>query len=164
MLKVLHPLQEKIINRLVKKILDYYGENLVTLAIYGSFARGEPNVNSDLDILIILERKSGIPQEIRRFQENIESDVEKELQELYEKYGINMELSPLILSKEGARYFNPLYLDMLDSVVILFDRDDFFKKILEKLCSMRKDFKKIQVGDTYVWDFTRKNLIGEKIL
>ncbi len=163
-IRTLHPKQAEIIEKLFNRIIEFYGDNLVSLAVFGSFARGEPKLNSDIDILIILERKEGIGKEIQRFQEHIERVVEEGLQELYEIHGINMEISPFILSYEDAKYFNPIYLDMVEHSIIIFDRDNFLKRILEKMREKMDQFQKYEAGTTYIWDMTRKNLIGEKLL
>ncbi len=146
------------------RIIEFYGDNLVSFAIFGSFARGEPKLNSDLDILIVLKRKEGIGKELQRFQEHIESVVDAKLQELYEVHGIDMEISPLILSSENAKFFNPIYLDMVHHSIIIFDRNGFLQKILEKVRQKMDKIRKYQVGATYIWDMTRENLIGEKLL
>jgi predicted nucleotidyltransferase len=39
----------------LREIIAYYGSSLLGCAIFGSYARGENRLNSDLDLLIILE-------------------------------------------------------------------------------------------------------------
>jgi uncharacterized protein len=49
-----------------KKISDLYGERLQLLALYGSWARGEANVHSDIDLLVVLDGETPPGQEIDR--------------------------------------------------------------------------------------------------
>ena len=59
--------------KLLKRIKEYYGEQLVSLVIFGSYARKENKLSSDLDILIILIRTNRPRHErIREFVEEIE--------------------------------------------------------------------------------------------
>ena len=163
-IKVLHPEQAEIIEKLLDRIIEFYGDNLVSLAVFGSFARGEPKLNSDLDILIILKKKEGIGKELERFQEHIESVVDAKLQRLCEVHGIDMEISPLILSEEDAKFFNPIYLDMVEHSIIIFDRGGLLQKILDRVREKMGNIKKLEFGATYIWDMTQENLIGEKLL
>ena len=157
--------QKKVFERLVTLIKEAYKERLVSLAVYGSYAGGRARLNSDLDIFIILNERDSLHKEFDLFYEKVESALEKELMELYDKFGIDMEISPFIVDAKEAEYFNPLYLDMLEDVVILYDREGFLEGILERV-NMLKDkykFRKEYVANTHLWDMTRKNMIGEKV-
>lgn len=164
-MKFFNEYQKKTVQRLVGLILDYYSEALVSLVIYGSYARDEARLNSDIDLFIILKHKNGLKSTLEVFYENIEKNIEAELTVLYTKYGINMELSPFILSKEEANYFHTLYLDMIDNAKIIYDKDNFFKQILKSVSELKTkyDFRKEPVGNTFLWDMKNKNLLGERI-
>jgi predicted nucleotidyltransferase len=157
--------QKNTVQKLVGLILDHYSEALVTLAIYGSYARDEARLNSDIDLFIILKHKEGLKNTIDLFYENIERKIEEELTVLDTQYGINMELSPFVLSKEEANYFHPIYLDMIDNAEIIYDRDNFFKQILNSVSELKikHGFRKESVGNTFLWDLKNKNLLGERI-
>jgi hypothetical protein len=45
--------------------------------------------------------------------------------------GVDMFLSPVVLNRTGATAFNPLYLDMTASCCIIFDKNDFLKRVLQ---------------------------------
>lgn len=164
-MKFFNEYQKKTVQRLVGLILDYYSEALVSLVIYGSYARDEARLNSDIDLFIILKHKNGLKSTLEVFYENIEKNIEAELTVLYTKYGINMELSPFILSKEEANYFHTLYLDMIDNAKIIYDKDNFFKQILKSVSELKTkyNFRKEPVGNTFLWDMKNKNLLGERI-
>ena len=157
--------QKKMFQKLIGLILDYYNDNLVSLAIYGSYARDEARLNSDIDLFIILKHKKGLKSTIEVFYENVEKKIEEEQTVLYTQYGINMELSPFILSKEEAKYFHPIYLDMIDNAEIIYDKDNFFKQILNSVSELKTKhgYKKEPVGNTFLWDIKNKNLLGERI-
>jgi|LGVF01.1.fsa_nt_gb predicted nucleotidyltransferase len=157
--------QKKTFQKLVGLILDHYSEALVSLVIYGSYARDEARLNSDIDLFIILTHKEGLKSTIELFYENIEKNIEEELTALYTKYGINMDLSPFILSKEEANYFHTLYLDMIDNAEIIYDKDNFFRQILNSVSELKTKhgYRKEPVGNTFLWDIKSKNLLGERI-
>ena len=43
------------IEKLMERIKEYYGSNLVSVVVFGSYAKGQNKTNSDLDILIVLK-------------------------------------------------------------------------------------------------------------
>ncbi len=54
--------------------------------------------------------------------------------------------SPIIKTSEEAIRLSPLYLDMVEDAIIVYDRDGFFEQILENL---REKLKKL--GAERVW-------------
>ena len=44
-----------VVSRLLDALLSLYGDNLVSLVVYGSVARGCARRDSDLDLLVIFE-------------------------------------------------------------------------------------------------------------
>jgi hypothetical protein len=42
-------------SRLLDALLSLYGDNLVSLVVYGSVARGRARRDSDLDLLVVFE-------------------------------------------------------------------------------------------------------------
>jgi len=121
-----------------KKLLNYtqevYGDRLVTLAIFGSWAAGKRTTESDIDILIVAEE---LPRRrlarVEEFQ-TIEIALEDDIQKLHRR-GIHTYLSPIFKTPEEVRQGSLLFLDMLYDLIILFDRGSFFADYL-------KDFKK----------------------
>ncbi len=46
---------EPILKELKQILTNYYGERLAYLILYGSYARGDFNQDSDIDVLVVLE-------------------------------------------------------------------------------------------------------------
>jgi len=121
-----------------KKLLNYtqevYGDRLVTLAIFGSWAAGKHTTESDIDILIVAEelprRRLARVEEFQTVENALEDDIKK-----LHRRGIHTYLSPIFKTPEEVRQGSLLFLDMLYDLIILFDRDNFFADYL-------KDFKK----------------------
>ncbi|MEM2732979.1 MAG: nucleotidyltransferase domain-containing protein, partial [Nitrososphaerota archaeon] len=71
------------------------GEDLVSVVLFGSFARGDASRESDIDLLIVGDN---LPQSrfdrIRLFDE-VERSIEKELKKIEEEYGVTISFSPI---------------------------------------------------------------------
>lgn len=68
-----------------------YGESLKKIVVYGSYARGDYNNNSDVDIMILVD--SSVAQIKKRFNDVCDLAFDYEL-----KYGIV--ISPLVKNEE----------------------------------------------------------------
>ena len=57
------------VERLLSEVRDLYNERLVSLAVFGSFGRGTPSFDSDIDFLIIVrDLPTGRMKRIREFE------------------------------------------------------------------------------------------------
>jgi len=150
--------------RLLKELVNYYGNRLVTVAIFGSTGRGTPTYQSDIDVLIIAEElPRGRLRRVEEFQK-VEERLEPFLKE-FEKDGVFTYLSPVFKTPEEALRGSLLFLDMIDDARILYDRNDFFKNLLERLNSRLRDLKAKRVwrGSTWHWVLKEGNSFEETI-
>lgn len=140
--------------RLLNQIVNHYGTNLASIAIFGSYARHEARLNSDLDLFIILKNLpfNSRSQVHREFVESIEQPLEESFRALCNS-GIVMEASPIILSQQQAKCFNPLYYDMTESILILLDKKDLLKNIIKSTLAMMKKHgsEKVFSGGHWYW-------------
>lgn len=79
---------------LVKKC---FGENLKSIIVYGSYARGDYNENSDIDIMILVS----LPEEEIKLSENSIYDGAFDLELKYGKV-----LSPVVKNQEFFEYWS----------------------------------------------------------
>jgi len=139
--------------KVLEEAKKVYGERLVTLAVFGSVGRGTPGPHSDVDLLVVAEP---LPDgRIRRVEEfdAVEQALEEDLRRL-DSRGIYTRLSPVFKTREEVRRGSPLFLDMIDDAVILYDREGFFTSFLRDLSSKLSTLgaRRIARGGAWYWD------------
>lgn len=142
----------------------HYGKDLITLAVYGSAARGDLHAQSDIDFLIVADHlPDGRWNRVGGFMP-VEQAVEKDMG-CWRDRGWEWELSPIIKSREEVDYGSPLFLDMIDDAVLLKDENDFFRNRLERLQATleRQGARKITEGLTWYWDLKPDFKPGDRI-
>jgi len=141
---------KSILKALLDALRRRFGDKLISLVVYGSVARGEFRRDSDLDILVIIE---GLPK--RRFKrQDLFMEVEKEIEQLIEDLwneGYYISISPLLRTPEEASRLTPIYLDMVEDAIILYDRDSFFENILNRLRKRLNELKAKRVRMGKMW-------------
>ena len=129
-----------------------YGERLISLAIFGSWA-GERNTSeSDVDILIVAKDLSKKRLErVKEFDE-VEKSLEATIEELAQE-GIHTYLSPIFKTPEEVLRGSLLFLDMLDDLILLYDKDSFFQNYLAKFRKRldKLGAKKVIRGENWFW-------------
>ena len=144
---------EELERMLLSEIRSHYGKGLVSV-VFGSVARKTQTFESDLDMLIIADQlPQGRGKRIGEF-EIIDEKIEPFLKLLRNEEGINTYISAIIKSPEEAEKGSPLFLDMVEDSRMLFDRNGFFKGVLERLRErLRKSgAKRIWRGNAWYWD------------
>jgi hypothetical protein len=142
----------KLQDALLAGIESFYGKKLVSVVVFGSVARETFRFDSDLDILIIAEDlPRGRMKRVGQFAA-IEQRIEPFLESL-QKEGIHTYISPIFKTPEEAQQGSPLFLDMVEDASILYDRNGFFSKILDRLQKRLKALgaKRVWTGNVWHW-------------
>ena len=149
----------RVVEELLRELKEFFGGKLVSLVVYGSVARGDFSAGSDLDLLIVID---GIPRSRLERLELFEH-VEERVRPVIE--GLGIEVSPVIKSPDEARRITPLYLDLVEDAIIVYDRDGFFERILMKLRAKLKELgaERVRVGKKWYWRLKREYRLGEVI-
>lgn len=75
-----NPFLKPVFSDLDFKIKELFGNNLISIVLYGSYARCEETSDSDIDIMIIVDM---LPQELKKFRDAI-VDIEVDLNLKYD--------------------------------------------------------------------------------
>lgn len=155
---------EGLVRSLLEACREVYGDSLVSVAVFGSVARGTATPESDLDLLVVArDLPRGRMNRIAAF-ERVESAAEGEIDRLRTQ-GWNTEISPVIKTPEGVRRGSPLFLDMTLEVQILHDRDGFLAGYLDGLRGRmeRLGSRRVKAGGGYYWELKPDFQWGETI-
>ena len=150
---------------IASSLKDTMGDSLVSVVLFGSTARGDIHENSDIDILIIAE--SLPPSRFERLNvfNKAEEKIRSKLRQMEREHGVYLDFSPVLKTPEEASRLVPLYLDLVEDAVILYDKDDFMKRTLDRLRRRLQELgaKRIWRGKRWYWILKPEIRPGEVI-
>ena len=144
---------ERLLDEIRSSLQEYYGDRLVSLAVFGSVARGTQRPDSDVDLLVVGHSLPvGRTRRIAEFGE-AEKKLGPVLSDL-RRQGISTDLSPVLETPAEVERGGLFYIDLVEDARLLYDRDDFLKGFLERLRGRLKQLgaRRIQRGNAWYWD------------
>lgn len=151
-------------DRYAERVRALLGPNLVSVVLYGSVARHEASPGSDVDLLVVCE---SLPQ--GRFArldllEPAERALDQHLRTLRSQ-GLDTRLAVIARTRREASRTVPLYLDMVDDAVLLYDRGAFFSGVLARLRVRLRELgaQRRQRGKVRYWVLKPDAVPGEVI-
>jgi predicted nucleotidyltransferase len=150
---------------ITNKLEEILQDDLISVLLFGSAARGDAGEGSDIDILIVAEKFG----EEGRFE--VFNEIEKDLKASEEYHDLKENklgtlISPVPLTPAEVEKNPSILLDIVMDGIMLYDVDDF---IVNKMKSMRRKLKKmgskrIFLDDKrYYWDLKPDYKLGEVV-
>jgi hypothetical protein len=154
---------ESLVPEVLQQLRTAEGENLVSFVLFGSVARGEARLGSDVDLLLVLRELP--PERFTRFLifDRALGPLRGRLRTLAAA-GVAFDWSPLILTIAEARTLRPLYFDLTDEARILHDVGGFFAGVLAEVAGRLRALgaRRVRLADgSLYWDLKPDYQPGE---
>jgi predicted nucleotidyltransferase len=163
---------EVTLNQILYRLAERYaaaaqsilGDNLVSVVLFGSVARGEAGPGSDIDLLIICRDLPPGAFRRRDVLEPVWESLQADLEQLWEQKCYS-DFREVIKTAAEAERPHLLYLDMTDEAVLLFDRGGFFAGVLTQIRERLRELgaRREQLGRIHYWDLKPDLRPGEVV-
>jgi predicted nucleotidyltransferase len=122
---------KSLLEKLTKLLQEEFQDKLISVVLYGSVARGDNRKDSDIDLLLVIkDLPKTITERVILF-DKVERKLDDYIMRLMDD-GYYITFSPVLKTPEEAMRFSPIYMDMTEDAIILYDKNGFFRKVLEK--------------------------------
>lgn len=127
----------------------------MSIALYGSVARGQAGPASDIDLFVVLQEAPSGMLARRRVLDPVRESLTPDLEELWMQ-GIYADFVEVIRTAAEARKYHPLYLDMSQEAILLYDRDRFLENLLVRVGELLKKSgaERKVMGRFWYWDLS----------
>lgn len=148
--------------RYAVKAKEVLGDRLVSVALFGSVARGQAGPGSDIDLFVVLQESPSGMLSRRRLLDPVRESLTPELERFW-KQGIYVDFVEVIRTRSEAGEYHPLYLDMSQEAILLYDRDRFLETLLVMVKEQleREGAVRIVMGNFRYWDLLRSSIPEE---
>ena len=150
----------------IQILKERFKEDIISIVLFGSVARGNAKKESDIDLCIII---NNLPKS--RFQRNrLLSRPLADLREMHSYKELRIkgyfpDISPILYTPEEIQDTKPIFLDMVEDGEILLDNGTFRDKLDDIKRRMSKlNSRKIVCEDgTWYWELKPGMKLGEVI-
>jgi predicted nucleotidyltransferase len=151
--------------RLRDTLVRREGDNLLSVVVYGSVARGTASPGADVDVLLVF-------RDLPKGRHDRFLVWYRALEELRAEHGRIVadghafDWSVLPLTADEAAYHSPLYLDMTVDARLLLDRGAFFARVLDGLRARMREAgsRRVPLPDgSWYWDLKPGMRFGEVV-
>jgi len=155
-----------LLNDLVESLKERFKDNLCSVVLYGSVAKGKACKDSDIDVCLIFKSlpKSRYERALL-ISPLLEALREKESYKTLYNEGYLPEVMPVLYTVEEIQDTKPIFLDIVEDGIILLDDGTFGEK-LQKLKKRMKELgthKVILENGDYYWVLKPGLRLGEEV-
>ncbi len=121
---------------------------LKAVILFGSVAKGTYTMYSDIDLFVIIDGN-----EFNFYNgtvKNAMNKIEKKHEKLI-KREIYLSIIPMIVPLSRTKEFSPIFLDILDYGIVLYDRDHTAKNFIDTLSGIIHTRKNIECVEVLEW-------------
>jgi predicted nucleotidyltransferase len=150
--------------RYAQLLVEQLGERLVSVALFGSVARGTADAHSDIDLFVVIRNLPTGAFRRREVVGPVREALLAELETLWQ-VGAYADFSEVLRTPQEAERFYLLYLDMTEEGLLLYDRDGLLANRLARVRERLEELgsKRRQMGNVTYWDLKPDFVPGEVI-
>jgi hypothetical protein len=144
---------QAVVSQLLHWLDEEFGDEICSIALFGSVARGTASATSDIDLLIV--HQDDAPFVSDRFTTVVMRLRESEASKALEARGILADPYPLFLTLTRLKKHPWILLDIADHGLILRDRDGVLANELMAIRNRLKELGSVKVvlpDGTWYWD------------
>ncbi len=134
------------IRHFIKQISQ--NDSVQGVILFGSVAKGIYHEYSDIDLFILVKKADS---ETFDFMEKTSRNTEKEFFALLHNNKLPLHFSPFIYGKEQVDFDIPIFFDIADGGLILFDRNLAASEFIDKYMSIPHSRKFSESGEILKW-------------
>lgn len=141
---------DKDIKNYITAFVDLIDENPHTLGVilFGSLAKNSFTKFSDIDLAVITDSNF-----IDYFDYlNKKRKEVNPYQDILIKRGLSLYISPLILTVKDFEILNPIYFEIADNGIVLFQRGNRVTEFLDKISKTKHKRIYTESGETLIWE------------
>ena len=137
---------------IAKESLAVYGQDLVSLGVFGSVGRGRPRYDSDIDVIMVMDNLPRGRYERLKVFEALEIRMVPLLEEAC-LLGVETVINPVLKSPSEVLMGSPIFIDMVEDLVLLVDRERFLETYMTSLRQRLKELgaRRIWRGNSWHW-------------
>jgi uncharacterized protein len=129
------------------------GDDLVSVVLFGSVARGHGGAMSDIDLILVLREAPRSVGRRRALLEPVRTTLQPLLDDLWRE-GMFTDFTEIVFTADEASQTHRLFLEVIEDGRILYDAGGFFAGVLDclrarlrQIGAQRKSFGKLRYWD-----------------
>ncbi len=122
-------------------------DEVAGILLFGSVAKGTYNKFSDIDVLVVVRSSPA------RYFDLAHEAISKlsSFREKLSERGLFLYISPTVITTDDFDEFKPIFLDIADFGIVLYEKDETLTKALIKLSAIKHQRIKTSKGEILKW-------------